>query len=399
MEPSALSPQPSSRRLLIAGVSTRAAAESAARAGFAVTAIDAFGDLDQHPSVRALSVPRDFNARFTAAAAARAARTIDCDAVAYLSGFENHPKAVASLAAGRDLFGNPPPVLQRVRDPRLLAQALRRHRLPVPDVRLGRAGGGTWLVKPLASGGGRGVRKWRRGDRVPRGCYLQRFVEGTPGSIVFLAADGRAVPIGLSRQLVGEQAFGAGGFKYCGSILAGAGDAQFAQDAALARAVHKLADAVTSEFRLVGVNGIDFIARDGVPYAIEVNPRWSASVELVERAYGLSVFAEHARAFVNGTLPNDPGRIADFDFREARRGSRAVGKAIVFARRDVTVGDTRPWLSEFRDVPHPGDRIPAGRPVCTVFAAGRDASACHAGLVRRAEEVYAGLAEWERNVA
>ena len=40
-------------RLLIAGISTRAAAESAARAGFEVTAIDAFGDLDQHPGVRA----------------------------------------------------------------------------------------------------------------------------------------------------------------------------------------------------------------------------------------------------------------------------------------------------------------------------------------------------------
>ncbi len=49
-------------RVLIAGVSTRAAAESAANAGFTVTALDAFGDLDQHPSVRSLSLPRDFAA-------------------------------------------------------------------------------------------------------------------------------------------------------------------------------------------------------------------------------------------------------------------------------------------------------------------------------------------------
>ena len=45
--------RPANRRVkphvLVAGVSTRAAAESAARAGFRVTAIDAFGDLDQHP--------------------------------------------------------------------------------------------------------------------------------------------------------------------------------------------------------------------------------------------------------------------------------------------------------------------------------------------------------------
>ena len=56
-------------RVLIAGVSTRAAAESAAKAGFTVTALDAFGDLDQHPSVHSLSLRRDFGARFTAPAA------------------------------------------------------------------------------------------------------------------------------------------------------------------------------------------------------------------------------------------------------------------------------------------------------------------------------------------
>ena len=73
-------------------------AESAARAGYRVTAVDAFGDLDQHPGVRALSMPRDFGARFSATAAARAATEIACDAVAYLSPFENHPSAVRRLA-------------------------------------------------------------------------------------------------------------------------------------------------------------------------------------------------------------------------------------------------------------------------------------------------------------
>ncbi|PYR44767.1 MAG: hypothetical protein DMF95_22420, partial [Acidobacteria bacterium] len=99
------------KRVVIAGVSTRAAAESAAQAGFVVTAIDAFGDLDQHASVR--SVP--LSGRFTAHAAARAARNIECDAVAYLSSFENHPSAVIALAAGRALWGNSPDVLGYVR--------------------------------------------------------------------------------------------------------------------------------------------------------------------------------------------------------------------------------------------------------------------------------------------
>ena len=66
----------------------------------------------------------------------------------------------------------------------------------------------------------------------------------------------------------------------------------------------------------------------------------------------------------------------------------AFGKAIVFARHDVTVGNTREWIDlGIRDVPHPGEQIQAGRPVCTVFATGRDALGCHAALVERAERV------------
>jgi predicted ATP-grasp superfamily ATP-dependent carboligase len=109
-------------------------------------------------------------------------------------------------------------------------------------------------------------------------------------------------------------------------------------------------------------------------------------MELVERAYGVSVFAAHADACRTGGLPT-------FDLARARDESRAVGKAIVFARQDLVAGDTRPWLEDpsVRDVPRPGDRIARGQPVCTVFADAPGEQACHAALVRRAERIYAEL--------
>ena len=418
--------------LLIAGVSTRAAARSAARAGFAVTAIDAFGDLDQHPSVKVLSLAHNFTAR----AAALAAQTVECDAVVYLSNFENHPKAITTLAEGRVLWGNSAATVRRVRDPLLLAEALRRRGVAVPQVRLkpdttyvdkpdttyvdkpdatyvvgsgfSRTVSGVvsgfpglsegegsriepnWLLKPLASGGGQRIRLWDGATSVPRGCYLQEFVDGPSGSLVFVAAGGRAAPFGISRQLVGEQAFGAEGYQYCGSILAAAGDPQFPHDEALVDAASALARAVADEFGLVGVNGIDFVARDGIPYTIEVNPRWSASMELVEDAYGLSVFEAHASACATGILPA-------FDLVHARRDRGAVGKAVIYARGDVTVGETRTWLTKhenIRDIPLPGSCIPSGRPVCTIFADGRDALTCHDALVQSASRVYAQLEAW-----
>jgi len=246
-------------------------------------------------------------------------------------------------------------------------------------------GGAPWLVKPIASGGGRGIKPWK-GNDVPPGYYLQERLEGVPGSVVFVSAGGTAVPLGISRQLIGDTAFGAEGYRYCGNILAPAGDPVFEQDETLADRAYAIASAATASFGLVGLNGADFIAAAGAAHPVEVNPRWSGAMELVERAYGVSLFGMHADACARTALP-------DFDLRHARRGARAVGKAILFAREQVTLGDTRPWLADasVRDVPQPGERIAAGRPICTIFADGDDAAGCYAALVRRAEQVYASV--------
>ena len=108
-------------------------------------------------------------------------------------------------------------------------------------------------------------------------------------------------------------------------------------------------------------------------------------MELVERAYGLSIFDVHVRACL--------GELPAFDLAAARAKGRSVGKAIVYARRDVTMGDTRPWLEDddLRDIPAPGERIDRGRPVCTVFASGPDPKSCHAALVKRAEWIYRAI--------
>ena len=368
-------------RLVIAGVSTRAAAESAARAGFEVTAIDAFGDLDQHPAVRSLWLRSDPAAPFTAHAAADAVRAIDADAAAYLSPFENHAGAVNVLATGRSLWGNAPDVLRRVRDPFLLAGLLRRRGFATPitrvDVPPELAESTEWLIKPFRSGGGQGVRQWAPGAHVAPGFFAQERISGVPASIVFVAAGGRAVPLGVSLQLIGEEAFGASGFRYCGNVLAPAGDPVLT-DRVVESAI-ALANHVAGEFGLVGLNGLDVIIRDEVPYPIEVNPRWCSSMELIERHYGLSMFGLHAAACANGVLP-------DVDLLRARRSRAAIGKAIVFAQTEMVVEDTHAWLADetVRDVPKPGERIAAGQPICTVFAEDIDTARCRGQLEARA---------------
>ena len=61
------------------------------------------------------------------------------------------------------------------------------------------------------------------------------------------------------------------------SLLAGDEAALSSARSELLDQAADLATTITREFRLIGVNGIDFIARGGVLYPIEVNPRFSAS--------------------------------------------------------------------------------------------------------------------------
>ncbi|HEY9515676.1 MAG TPA: ATP-grasp domain-containing protein, partial [Gemmatimonadaceae bacterium] len=294
-------------RVLVAGVSTRALVESAARAGYAVVSVDAFGDMD-NLAVPSQSLVRDLNVTYSADAAARASRDLDCQAVCYVSDLENYPSSVELLSRGRALWGNTPDVLARARDPLGLARLLRATRRPAARVRaraLRTESSTEWLAKPRASGGGHGITEWHPGDQLPRSHVLQERIAGVPGSIVFVADGRNAVPFALSRQLVGDPAFGATGFQYCGSILSGTRhavhgsascDADHAALAALLEAAAESARALTGELALVGVNCLDFIAQAGVPHVIELNPRYSASMELAERAFDFSVFEAHVRA-------------------------------------------------------------------------------------------------------
>jgi predicted ATP-grasp superfamily ATP-dependent carboligase len=365
--------------VVIAGVSVRALAESASRAGASVIALDAYGDLDLRRIARVVAIPRDGSVTFDQMAVARASRDLDASGVAYVSNFENAPDAVEMLARGRTLFGNSPDVLRRVRDPLALARALARLGAHTPAVRASAplsSDTTRWLLKPRSSGGGHGIVRWTRGMRVPRTSIVQQRLRGDPGSIIFAADGARIEVLALTRQLSGDPAFGASGYAYCGSILEPHRPALLASATAMAAVIAR-------EFALRGVCGVDFIAKGDVPYAIEVNPRPTASMELVERATGRSVWLAH--------VASSTGTLAHAAHVDAGARTLAYGKAVLYARRPVVLGDTTRWLADddVRDIPAPFEHIARGRPICTIFASGRTSALCYAALVRRARLRFA----------
>jgi predicted ATP-grasp superfamily ATP-dependent carboligase len=364
-----MSQSPGVRPTLVVGVSTRAIAESARRAGYDVTTIDAFGDLDQKVLCPNVSL-RERGMSYSATAFVELARELDYDDVVYGGGLENHPSVVAELARGRVLLGNAPDVLEKVRDPLHLFPILAGEGFAVPAI----AGEGkqarssmTWLCKPVRSGGGRGIRWWR-GGRLPRHHILEEYVEGRAGSASFVADGKRCVLLGATRQLRGPRRF-----LYGGNLFPLDVPAETVEE------IRSIAGALTRVFGLRGVNGFDFVLRGTRPVVVEVNPRYCASMELMERATGCSIFALHVDA-CHGRLPATPP--------PAPHG--VWGKRIVYAPGDFRVGDTSAWLARgWRDVPVSDQAFAAGQPICTVLASAPATAECERRLVAEAEAVYA----------
>jgi hypothetical protein len=212
---------------------------------------------------------------------------------------------------------------------------------------------------------------------------LQSEVDGLPASVAFVA-DGRDCRIlGLSEQLIGRAALGSSGFGWCGNIHPL--DLSTSESRTVNAQILHAARTLTRHFGLRGVNGIDVVVgrdRSGrlSPYVIEVNPRYSGSMELLEDAGGINVFNAHVDACT--------GKLPDADTAQPVLPG-FFGKAIVFARRPVTISDSDDWMTRgVRDVPSTGQAIAAGHPVCTVVAHDHDRSKCLAGMLARASQLH-----------
>ncbi len=373
------------RVLTIVGTSARAAATSAVRAGFVVHAADLFADADLRRCCHAVQVT-DYPAGFEVIVSGP-----QPDGWMYTGALENYPALVDKLAQLRPLWGNGANVLRRVRQPQEVADALHAAGLLGPAVAWDSdslARDGSWLRKSVRSAGGGQVTVWDRDAALePSGgdSYFQRRIDGPACSAVYVAASGRALLLGVTRQLVGAAWTGAKGFRYCGSIgplaLPPCVETSFAGiGAVLARA-----------FDLVGLFGVDAIVNEQGVWPVEVNPRYTASTEVLEWATGQHAIDLHVATCQTGRVPN----VAVL----AQHG--CFGKAVLFAAAPFVVPAKLAALLWERhrqpppamvDIPLVGTTIEAGWPIVTVIAAAADEPAVLQKLQAQAAEVRALIA-------
>jgi predicted ATP-grasp superfamily ATP-dependent carboligase len=329
-------------KVLVVAVSARMLATLADADGHEVVALDRFGDVD----LRAIAPGA--TARRSGALVALA-REVEADAVVYGAGLENRPDLVASLAAGRELLGTPAELLPAVRDPWTLGEVVR-----VPETVRAATGDG-WLRKPLRGGGGRGIRRWT-GGRLRPAEILQRRVDGLSCSAVAVGNGRDAVVLGITEQLHR-------GYAWIGNAtLAHVG---------IAEELRTACEAVVARFGVRGAFGVDAIWDGRELWVLEVNPRPPASLEL----FGPGTFALHVRGArgerLDGPLPTLCDKV----------------KLVLFADRDIRAPALDWWPPGLvRDIPHSGEAIRRGQPLCTLVGS-RDLAAEGARLLAALPEV------------
>jgi predicted ATP-grasp superfamily ATP-dependent carboligase len=377
--------------LLIVGASARAAAFSALRAGFDPVCLDYYADAD----LAAVSRVRRVEG---AQGLLDAISEVPSVPALYTGAIENEPAILDALAARGPLWGNPRSIVEQVRNPRVLAEAFDQLRLPRLDVRSADQPpprDGTWLIKPLRSGGGRQIAPWEAGTAtLPEPHYFQQRAAGDAFSAVFVAPPDRSDVrfVGLTRQVVGDPQLAAAPFGWCGSV----GPETLA--VGTEHLMRRIGNYLSWKFGLCGLFGCDFLVdAEGTPWMTEVNPRYPASAEVLEHVLHIALMRDHCAAF-GAELPEP---------RAAGAGPlHACGKFVLFSDRDFTAPAPEEWLQpdewlhadlwshppRLSDVPPAGTAIWRGAPICTLFTRGETAADCLGQLPNLVASVRARLA-------
>lgn len=391
--------------LLLVGVSVRALIESAAASGYRVRGIDFFGDADAlwHGQVVSLE---DLGKTQTVKNLFEVAKTIPCSGLVYASGPENTPEELHFWESRGLLCGNEGEVLKKVRDPWRLQQCLNIAGVAMPPFYSPEqwnrgAKTGRWLLKVLNRGSCHGITELPADDNSVQKALaetddlspliIQEYIEGISASATFLANGKEAAVLGTSRQLIGRNRRNRS-FSYEGNIVPL--DPRAALDLQDFRnKINEIAKRLTSCFALKGINTVDFILNAEGIWILEVNPRWSGSVELIERARGKSLFGDHLTGCKGRELPRFQKVIAESaDGGEELRNF--IGKKLVFADKNLSIGELREqdyrslYEQGVRDIPRAKTEIAKGQPLCTVLVEGISDQDCFTRLQEKSQLIH-----------
>jgi uncharacterized protein len=342
-------------RVLVAGFATRHVVQSAFRAGYEVHAVDHFCDQDLSWYTKDREKFEDLDD--LPDAINRIATRHKFDIFVVTSGAEDLPTTMP-------LCGTSPDKVARFLDKLEIQRFFEEIMIPVPRIVEGEYPA---MIKPRKGAGG-----WRNGivrnsdelsaweklyPDVP--FILQEFVPGVPASVSCIANGSEARAVAVNEQILRGK--GGSSFGFSGSITS------FSHPVSLH--MKAIAEQIAAHSGCIGSVGVDFVISEGIPYAIEINPRFQGTVDTVEMALGCNIFRYHVDA-CKGILPSSipvPEKVA--------------ARSILFADRDITIDANLSSLGPIvADIPWPGTFFEQDQAIISVYGSGNTRQAAIAEL-------------------
>ncbi len=344
--------------ILVFAQSGRFIAESAARAGYPVRVADCFADSDTRAVAENFIQLPSFDA-LSESELLQSLVSLSRDEACLLicgTGIERFYSVLSQLPAHIEFIGNSPQTLALVRDPQHFFSLLDQLQLPYPPTSLTLAPVPNPLRKRLDSAGGTEV----SADNKPLapGEFYQQKIDGEARSVCFIANGVDFTILGWNRQvnLPGQ-------FLLQQIWQYAAVPAEHAADLTL------LLGRLVKATGLRGFNSLDYIVTaDDEIFILEINPRISASLELLAAAPCLQWQIDSSRGMALRDMPRHaektPIRLLHYCFAES----------------DLEVADTPLWPMPCHDLPLPGTQIRKDQVICTVILAAESEQTCNEQL-------------------
>ena len=375
--------------ILVIGMDVVSLATSATKAGYKVYTVDYFGDQDlkrvcheslsivkQTLGVTCGQLSTNFNPEALLQLTMGLLKKNTIDVTLLSTGLDDSPDVLFELNDMIPILGNCPHVIKRIRDKMKFFQELERLEIPHPETAMAenfeearkkaKDIGYPVLVKPSKGFGGVGIRKaqgpkelkqaFQHASLIDEKVLIQEYISGTPASVSLISSNNETITLTLNEQLLGVNELGQEEpFGYCGNVV------PLVTTRSVMNRCKNTTERITSHFGLIGSNGIDFvISKEGIPYVVEVNPRFQATLECVERVLGINMVEAHMKACLQGILPIIVKKTAVFCTR-----------LILFAPQRAIIPDLSVF-EEVRDIPIPEVIIEKGEPVCSIVREGAD---------------------------
>lgn len=355
-------------KLLLCAASARAMAESARNAGYEFVSLDFFGDVDTKEAGENNSL-REYGDSYSTENLYERSKQLDFTHAVYGAGFENYPELVSGFEARARVLGNDSKILRRVRDWRNFFSTLEKAGIKFPQTEIVRAGDASAahgkILKSQKTGGGHRIHTTGESFDAGEEVLLQEVIGGTPISTCIVGDGNECRFLGATEQIAAPD------YLYLGNIA----------PLETSKEIEEISVKIGEMFNLVGVNGIDFILTpDGGPYTLEVNPRLTGAMGVLERALGVNMLDIHLKA-CSGNL----------DFKVKKSG-KYHGKKILYTKKGGKFAlKERPIF--IKDVPHDG-YIDEASPLCTIIGEAATLEGCKEDLAKK-EKRYENL--WQEN--